>query len=414
MSLATDTAAPAVTPFGVRDGDPVALSGLVERRGRAVLAYSGAVAAPGRAREAAADAFGRFRSAVVDAHDPLAIDPERELRRCVRLAAAARAPEPERSLVARRAGHVCALVPELLAARAEGTLTPADADRLARHVERCSGCRSAEERFVAAEHAYRDAPDDPPDQATATELMRALFAAAPVAGVIAPEPVEPEPVAGPEPVAEAEPEPVDAEVDAEPDAQPTVAAVAIPAAAPARSRLRRGLALLAPAAVILVGLAVALVIAGVFSGPPGPAEQAADPAAATVPTPPPATATATTARSSSPAPARKAKSKSTPKATKRKKRINDQPSAASVMPTTTSASSASQPAATPAAPASPTPAPVRGTPPAPTPAPRVPTRSTTQATAPAPKQTATAGAPEVQAPPPSSAPSAGSGFTPSE
>src|SRR5687768_8007389 len=86
----------AVTPQGVRDGDPVVLAALTERRGAAVLAYCEHVA-PGVAPAAAADAFARFRRDVVEARDPLALDPEAALLRATRLAAAARAPRPQPS-----------------------------------------------------------------------------------------------------------------------------------------------------------------------------------------------------------------------------------------------------------------------------------------------------------------------------
>ena len=170
----------AVTPQGVRDGDPLVLAALTERRGGAVLAYCEAVA-PGEGAVAAADAFARFRRDVVAARNPLALDPEVALVRATRLAAAAHAPRVENGgggLLGRRGG-ACGLVPELLAARAEGRLTDGDRGRLARHLERCPACRAAEERFRAAERAYRDAADGPPPQPVALELMRALLGAAP-------------------------------------------------------------------------------------------------------------------------------------------------------------------------------------------------------------------------------------------
>lgn len=240
----------AVTPQGVRDGDPLALSGLTERRGAAVLAYSEKVAARGRAVDAAADAFGRFRRAVVDADDPSSIHPERVLLGATRSAAAQRAPRPSSGrLLGRRANAACALVPELLVARAEGTLSDGDRERLDRHLERCTSCREAETRFRAGESAYREAPDDPPDQPAAIEIMRALLAAAPAAGVVAnggaeraepalaaeaaPQPAEPEPAAPapePEPV-EPEPAPEPAEPEPTPP-QPDPLVEPVPIATP--------------------------------------------------------------------------------------------------------------------------------------------------------------------------------------
>ena len=57
--------AAAVTPEGVRAGDPAALAALVERRGAGVLAYAREVSDPSVAPLAAAEALARFRAAVV-------------------------------------------------------------------------------------------------------------------------------------------------------------------------------------------------------------------------------------------------------------------------------------------------------------------------------------------------------------
>src|SRR5881409_3726956 len=154
----------AVTARGIRDGDRAALGALVARRGAAVLAYCDRVAAPGRALEAAGEAFAGFRREVVTAAEPRALDPEALLLCSTRRAAATCAPRaaaPRGTLSRRRAG-TCALVPELLAARAEGDLTASDRMRLARHLERCDDCRAAAARFAEGERAYHDAPDVPP------------------------------------------------------------------------------------------------------------------------------------------------------------------------------------------------------------------------------------------------------------
>jgi hypothetical protein len=170
-----------VTAQRVRDGEPAALAALVDRRGGAVLAYCEEVAAPGHAAAAAGDAFARFRREVVAAEEPRLLDPEALLLRSARQASAAVAVRTvaPRGLLARRLGATCVLVPELLAARAEGTLTTADRLRLSRHLERCAGCREAEERFVAGERAYRDAPSEPPPPKVAEPLLAALRDAAP-------------------------------------------------------------------------------------------------------------------------------------------------------------------------------------------------------------------------------------------
>ncbi|HEY3021301.1 MAG TPA: zf-HC2 domain-containing protein, partial [Solirubrobacteraceae bacterium] len=185
----------AVTAQGIRDGDRAALGALVARRGTAVLAYCDRVAAPGRALEAAGEAFARFRREVVAAAEPRALDPEALLLGGTRRAAAACAPRPTapRGALARRRGTTCVLVPELLAARAAGDLTAADRMRLARHLERCEDCRAAETRFAEGERAYHDAPDVPPPDPAAGGLLAALRAAAPNADERRPAP-RPEPV----------------------------------------------------------------------------------------------------------------------------------------------------------------------------------------------------------------------------
>ena len=62
----------AVTPTGVRDGDPAAISGLVDRRGGAVLAYCAAVCPPELVERAAQNGYAGL--AVADRMDifPLA------------------------------------------------------------------------------------------------------------------------------------------------------------------------------------------------------------------------------------------------------------------------------------------------------------------------------------------------------
>src|SRR5437667_151702 len=70
----------AVTAKGIRDGDRAALGALVARRGAAVLAYCDRVAAPGRALEAAGEAFARFRREVVAAAAPRTAAPNADER----------------------------------------------------------------------------------------------------------------------------------------------------------------------------------------------------------------------------------------------------------------------------------------------------------------------------------------------
>src|SRR4051794_33700153 len=103
----------AVTPSGVRDGDPPTLAALAERRGQAVLAYCEHVGAPGQAVPAASDALAAFRRSVADASNPLTLDPEEALLRATRYAAAAHAPSgseaPRPGVLGRRDGP-CAIV----------------------------------------------------------------------------------------------------------------------------------------------------------------------------------------------------------------------------------------------------------------------------------------------------------------
>jgi len=175
-----------VTPRGVSDGDPGALSAVCARRGPAVLAYCEQVC-PGQAQGAAADAFSAFRAGVVKSSDPLTLDPDTLLLHATRRAAAARAPEPEparrglrRRLSGRRAARPCEMVSELLVARAHGSLSAADEERLADHLEHCPPCRGAAERFESAERIYRDPPSRPLAPAVTEALVEALLSAAPV------------------------------------------------------------------------------------------------------------------------------------------------------------------------------------------------------------------------------------------
>jgi hypothetical protein len=218
-----------VTPEGVRDGDPAALSGLTTRRGAAVLAYAEQVARPGRSVDAAAEAFAQFRRAVVAADDPYDVDPERTLLRGTRFAAAAAAPR-ELPLRVRLRGSgpspsACELVPELLAARAEEELSAADGERLGRHLMRCAPCSAAEARFRAGERAYREAPDAPPVAFAARAIMEALLHCAPThAGVREGAAAAPAAAAEPSPAVEVE---APVEVAAEPAVAPQAAPVAL-------------------------------------------------------------------------------------------------------------------------------------------------------------------------------------------
>jgi hypothetical protein len=259
---------PIVTPDGVRDGDRAALHGLTERRGAAVLAYTERVAAPGLEVDAAAEAFARFRAAVIAADDPTTLDPERALLRGTRYAAAAVAPVdlPLRARVRGDRAAACAIVPELLVARAERELGEADARRLSRHLDRCGACRSVERRFRAGEHAYREAPDAPPPPHAAGAILQALIDVAPVHSESA--------TGGREPAAEPEPVALDQptyEFDALPaeafDLSPAPGRYEPPAPEPPARRAPAGGAavrILLPIAIVGVALLVALTVSGVL------------------------------------------------------------------------------------------------------------------------------------------------------
>jgi hypothetical protein len=172
-----------VTPSGVRDGDPAALAGLCDRRGPAVLAYCRHVAGDAEAAAAAAEAFGSFRAAVHAAEDPADINPEALLLNTTRHAAAGR--------VGIVALGICAVVPLLLAARADRSISPADLDQLEEHLRTCWTCRAPVARFEAAERAYRDPPAAKVPPEAAAVIVAALTAAAPVRAEEPPPPAPP-------------------------------------------------------------------------------------------------------------------------------------------------------------------------------------------------------------------------------
>ncbi|MDX6655456.1 MAG: hypothetical protein QOH62_249 [Solirubrobacteraceae bacterium] len=279
----------AITPQGVREGDAAALAALCERRGGAVLAYAREVCAAADAPGVAAEALARFRAAVWVSPDADGVDPERLLLGATRHAAAACARRPAEVGAARRImrrdhTEVCAQIPALLVARAEGLLGEADQDRLARHLDRCSSCRETEAAFRRAERAYGSATHVAPDDATIAQFLAALADAAPVAA-----PPEPEPEPEPEPVAVAAPEPEapapeqaaddldDDDADGwsgEPLAPPEDPEIADTALAvspvgwvvPARRRRVSPVRVVLPVVVLLAGAAAAMALAGVFNG----------------------------------------------------------------------------------------------------------------------------------------------------
>src|SRR4051794_20901629 len=158
----------AVTPLGVRDGDPDAVAALIRRRGAAVLGYCEEVAAPGESVAAASEALGGFRDAVAGAPDVASFDAEGQLVRATRFAAANRAPQT---------GRGAPMVPTLLAARAEGDLGPDDEERLTRLLARSNEARTSADRMRRGEAAYTDPAAALPPRA-AGPMVAALAAGA--------------------------------------------------------------------------------------------------------------------------------------------------------------------------------------------------------------------------------------------
>jgi hypothetical protein len=181
---------PAVTPEGVRDGDPAAIAGLIDRRGGSVLAYCAAVVPPDLVERGAAEAFARFRAAVAAAASPYDLNPEAALLAATRQSAAwlarVQPPAPTVSKLLRRKEDPVQHVPTLLVARANNELSTADLARLNQLLERSAPAREVQFAFRRAEEAYRDehTPRVPP--ATHAVLAAAMAAAAPVVPVIAP------------------------------------------------------------------------------------------------------------------------------------------------------------------------------------------------------------------------------------
>jgi hypothetical protein len=274
----------AVTPDGVRAGDPDALAALCERRGAAVLGYCREVCAPEDAALAAAEALARFRAAVWASGDAADLEPERLLLSATRHSAASQAhipadTGPTRRMLGRAQTDTCARMPALIVARAENLLGDADLDRLSRHLDRCATCRATEAAFRRAERAYVATTHVALDSATSALFLAALTEAAPMEGAAA----APEPEPEPEPMhvvealddelddtdddgwtgePEPEPQPVDDTYDhhmIEPGPATWNASEETP---PRRRRWR----VVIPVAILAAGAAAAMGVAGVFDG----------------------------------------------------------------------------------------------------------------------------------------------------
>ena len=193
-----------VTALGIRNGDPAVLRALIARRGSAVLAYCERACAAAQVPAAAAEAFAKFRAVVVAAPRPAELDPEAALLSATRHAAAERAPHAQpsgagaglgRLLGGRPAVDHVDLVPELLIARADGTLDEEGEEQLNRLLDGSAAARAAEERFRAAEYAYRTAPPRTIPADVVEQIVTAM------ASVPAPD----DPAEAPAPEPEAEP-----------------------------------------------------------------------------------------------------------------------------------------------------------------------------------------------------------------
>jgi len=216
----TGTPPAAITPQGIRDGDPAVLAALAAVRGPAVVAFAETVCEPSYVVRAAADAFARFRAAVADPELDANVHPDALLLRCARRAALDLAP--------RGPDLGCGPASDLLAQRAERTIKAADATLLNRHLKSCEHCSELAQSLDAADRAYREADGAALEPAVVAPMVAALAAAAPVRAIPVAAPanggtaavaVEPDPVAEAEPEAEAEAEP-EPEAEAEPEAEP--------------------------------------------------------------------------------------------------------------------------------------------------------------------------------------------------
>lgn len=158
-----------------------------------MLAYCEHVVGDGHAALAAAEAFRRFRAAVVEAPDLGALDPEAVLISATRSAAAEHVPQPPqtpdvlRGVARRPATGWCGDVPALLAARANCTISRIDLARLEQHLSGCPACRAPEARFKAAERAYRNPPDTPMPLPATAAIIAALATAAPLRAAAVPQ-----------------------------------------------------------------------------------------------------------------------------------------------------------------------------------------------------------------------------------
>lgn len=166
-----------IDPYGVRDGDPLALESLVQRRGPSVIAYCNHVCGPAVGPAAAAETFARVRAVLREDENLGAIDTDQLLRRATRHTAAAIArnpqgPPPTGEIVGRQTLS-CLDVAVMLAAAADGRVAADQRARLRNHIDACDRCSALAEITRRADAAY----SDPASDRIGTDLTRRLTAA---------------------------------------------------------------------------------------------------------------------------------------------------------------------------------------------------------------------------------------------
>jgi len=131
----------------IRSGDPDAIAGFRDAHIEKVRTYCAKTCAPDRVDEACEAALREFVARVRE-RDARSVDLDRELLRATRSAAAGRF-----EVSAETSEPLCAAMPELLAAEANGELR-ADASSLRSHERECATCADTVERVRRAEDAF--------------------------------------------------------------------------------------------------------------------------------------------------------------------------------------------------------------------------------------------------------------------
>ena len=138
----------------IASGDEDAILGFRDAHTEQVRSYCTVACGPELAGDAVEAAFVDFLGRVLEAHDvPEAEDDlERLLLKATRSAAAPRFAIPESD--PSRRPELCAAVPELLAAQANGEVTPND-HLLSSHVKHCERCQVILAQVDRADSAFR-------------------------------------------------------------------------------------------------------------------------------------------------------------------------------------------------------------------------------------------------------------------